>query len=131
MVGSVYGGLVQESLELVYVTSAIGGCMVLQSLGAGSNGCHEFVHGGEARAGDVFVAKLYSVAEAFAVGGLDMASVCAVVLRRCAEVPAVDGMEGQRAAGVRFLVYLDSTPHWRKWHLVVVEGSIQVGICRN
>jgi hypothetical protein len=56
------------------------------------------------------VLEYHSVAEAVAVGGLDVASVCAVMLWRCAEVPAVDGMEGPRAAGVGFFMYLDSTP---------------------
>ena len=73
---------------------------------------------------DRFVLEDHRVAEAVTVGGLDMASVCAVVLRRCAEVPAVDGMEGPCATGVGFFVYLDLTPHGCKGHLVVIEGPV-------
>jgi hypothetical protein len=63
--------------------------MVLQGLGAGGYGCHEFVLRGEARVGDVFVTKLYRVAEAFVVGGLDVASVSSVVVGGSIEVPTV------------------------------------------
>ena len=72
------------------VARAIWGCMVLQCLGAGGNGCHEFVCGCEAKVGYVFVAKLYRVAEAFIVGGLDVAAVCTVVFGGGIEVPTVN-----------------------------------------
>jgi hypothetical protein len=85
--------MLQERLEVVYVTSVIGGCMVLQRLGAGGNGCHEFVCGGEARVGDVLVVKLYGVTEAFVVGGLDVAAVRTVVFRGGIEVPTVNRVE--------------------------------------
>ena len=63
--------------------------MVWQCLGAGGYGCHEFVRRGEARVGDVFVTKLYHVAEAFVVGGLDVALVRTVVVGGVNEVPTV------------------------------------------
>ena len=46
-----------------------------------SNGLHEFVSGGEGRVSNRFVLKYHCVAEAVAVGGLDVAFVCAVMLR--------------------------------------------------
>ena len=71
-----------------------------------------------------FVLEYHSIAEAVAVGGLDVTSMCAVMLWRCAEVPTVDGVKGPRAMGVGFFMYLNFTPHRRKWHFVVFEGSI-------
>ena len=67
--------------------------MVLQCMGAGGDGCHEFVCGGEARVGDVLVAELYGVTEAFAVGGFDVVAVCTVVVGGGIEVPPVNGVE--------------------------------------
>ena len=84
-----HGCLLQESLELTDVAGAFGRCKAFQSLGAIANGCHEFVRRGEARVGDVFVTKLYRVAEAFVVRDLDVALVCSVVVGGSIEVPTV------------------------------------------
>ena len=50
---------------------------------------------------------------------------------RFVEVPAINGMEGPGAVGIRFLMQLNFAPHRCQWHLVVVKGSIEVGICRD
>ena len=51
-----------------------------ESLGAVCDCWYEFVGGGEAGVGDVFVLEVHGVAEMFTVGGLDVAAVDTVVL---------------------------------------------------
>jgi hypothetical protein len=80
-------------LELGNVTIVVGDSKAFESSGAIFNGDHEFVGGGEAGVGDVFVLEVHRVAEAFTVGELDVTEVDMVVLWGGIEVPTVDGVE--------------------------------------
>ena len=85
--------------------------MVLQCLGVGSNGCHEFVRGDQARVSDVIVANLHGVTEAFAVGGPDVAAVQMVVFRGGVEVPSVNRVESPGPLGVSFIMDVCMAAH--------------------
>ena len=72
-----------------------------------------------------------SVGETFALRAFDMEIVCAIVVLGCKEVPAVDVMIMPRASLVGLLVYLYRASHWCEWHLVVIERSAKMRVCRN
>jgi hypothetical protein len=62
----------------------------LNSVDARRDGIHKFVGGCDSGISDMFMLKFHCVTEVFAVGILDVAFVCAVVLRRCVEVPTIN-----------------------------------------
>ena len=80
---------------------------------------------------DRFMLQVNSVGETFASRVLDMAVVHAIVVFGCEKVPSINGMIVPRAAIVGLLVYLRRASHWSEWHLVVIERSDEMRVCRN
>ena len=72
-----------------------------------------------------------SVAEAFAVCGFDVTAMSAVILRGGTEVPTVNRVKSPGATVVSFLVDLYLAAKGSKGHLVVVEGSVEMRVCRD
>jgi hypothetical protein len=60
-----------------------------------------------------------------------MTIVCAIMFRRCEEIPSVDQMICPCAAFVSFLIHLGITSHTSNWHFVVIKGSTEMCVCRN
>ena len=126
-----YGGLLQESLELVNVIGAFGVRKAFQGMGAICNGCHEFVRRSEAGVGDVFVfvVEVDGVTESLTVGGFDVTAVCTVVFCRGIEVPTIYGVERPGPSGVRFFMNLCVASHGGERHVVIVKRAIEVCVC--
>ena len=99
-------------------------------MGAICNGCHEFVRGSEAGAGDVFVVEVDGVTEPFTVGGFDVTAVCTVVFWRGIEVPTIYGVERPGSSGVCFFMNLCVASHGCKRHFVIVKIAMNILPCR-
>jgi hypothetical protein len=89
---------------------------------------HDLVAMRDGGVGDVLVLELHRVAEALAVGVLDVAAMCSIVLGGRGQIPAVHGVEGPRASLVGLLVDLHFASQWRERHLVVIEGPAHVRV---
>ena len=91
---------------------------------------HHFVLMCQRWVGDVRVVELCCAGESLALGGLDVAHMCAVVLWGCGEVLTIYGMVWPHSALVHLLMDLHGASHGCKQHLVVIEGSAEMSICR-
>ena len=80
----------EDFLEIVQFLMRVMRWESLYELGAGSNGADKFVVVCEPRVHDLLVLELYGVAEAFTVGGLDMATMSAIMFWRGGKIPATD-----------------------------------------
>ena len=120
-----------DLLELSHFGIIFGGCHALDGLGTIRNRCHNFVGMTNLWICDGLVMQVHSVGETFASCALDMAIVYAIVVLGCEKVPAIDGMIVQRTTFVSLLMYLCRASHWCEWHLVVIERSAEMRVCRN
>ena len=109
---------------MVQLAGACGSSVTEDGAFAIRDGLHQFVGWRDGRTSNVLVVKVYGVAEAVVVGGLNMTPMRSVVLGRSAEIPAVHRVEGPGASFICFFMNLNIASHWCKWHFVVIEWSI-------
>ena len=63
--------------------------------------------------------------------GFYKVAMCSVVFRRGTDVPAFSGMFAPGASATGFYMELYGAADWRKWHSVIVEWSVVIGVCRD
>ena len=68
-------------MELLEITICFESWEALYGFNAGCMCLHDLVGRLDSGVGDVFVLELHCVAETFAIGGFDVASVCSIVFR--------------------------------------------------
>ena len=84
------GCLLGQLDELLHFFGVVYTVHVLDGLGTVCGCCHHFICMRDGGPRNILVAELCRVCEPFASGGLDVAPMCAIVLRQRCQVPAIN-----------------------------------------